>query len=258
MGDFTGVGGVVTGAGSGIGRAVALALAQKGAQVLAVDLNADSVQQTSLMAAGLEGRILPHVADVTVTSEIKRYVDRCVRECGNLSFFHNNAGVGGTHKSIIESDEGDWNRTLDIMLRSYFVALKHVLPVMKQQGRGSIVHTGSILSLKGSLNRSDYVTAKHGLLGLTKTAAAEVARDGIRINLICPGPVDTRLQSASEKMTSPDDPTIERRRLEQATPMGRYAQPEEIADLVVYLLSPGSSGYLTGAVIAVDGGLMAV
>lgn len=258
MGDFDGLGGIVTGAASGIGRAVTLALAGEGASVLAVDIDSKGLNDTVSLGTGLPGNIVPHTADVTIGSEVRGYVEKCMQEFGSLRFFHNNAGIIGASKSIIDTTEEEWDNGIRIMLRSFFLGLKYVLPVMKDHGGGSIVDTGSCLSLKGAVNRSDYVTAKHGILGLTKTAAAEVAAEGIRVNLICPGATATPMMDESERLLFPEDPTIERRRIEQGTPMGRYGRPEEIANLVLYLLSPESAAYLTGAVISIDGGLMTV
>ncbi len=257
MDDFDGLSGIVTGAGSNIGRAVTLRLAELGGNVLAVDLNESTAQETAELASEMRGTVLPHKADCTSGVEVKGYVDACLAKFGAIDFFHNNAGIVGVHKSIIDTTEEEWDRGMSIMLRSFFLGLHHVLPVMKAAGKGAVVNTGSLLSLKAAPNRSDYVVAKHGVMALSKTAAAEVAKDGIKVNCICPGPIEGPMMAESERLCNPDDPGFERRRFEQGTPMGRYGRTDEIADLVSYLLLP-KVAYLTGAAIPIDGGIMTV
>jgi NAD(P)-dependent dehydrogenase (short-subunit alcohol dehydrogenase family) len=120
-----------------------------------------------------------------------------------------------------------------------------------------VVNTGSLLSLKAAPNRSDYVASKHAVLGLTRSAAAEYAKDGIKVNCICPGPIETPLMERSERLVNPTDPEFERRRFEQGTPIGRYGKPEEIAEVVAFLLSP-KVPYMTGAAVVVDGGILTI
>lgn len=251
---FEGRSAIVTGAGSGIGRAVALGLAARGAQVLAVDINLDAAQET----AGLsEGTILAHRADVSQSSEVREYAATAASRHGAPTAFFNNAGVEGVHRSIADTTEEEWLRTVGVNLHGVFWGLKHVLPLMRQAGGGAVVNTGSILSLKAAPDRSDYVATKHAVLGLTKSAASEVAKDGIKVNCICPGPVDTPLMTRSEILVNPEDPGYERTRFETGTPLGRYASPGEITELVLFLLRPDIS-YLTGSAVNIDGGIMAV
>jgi NAD(P)-dependent dehydrogenase (short-subunit alcohol dehydrogenase family) len=257
MGLLDGLGGIVTGAGSGIGRAVTIRLAQEGGSVLAVDMNLDAVDETASKGKDSPGKIIPFKADVTISSEVRAYVDQAMKEFGNLRFFHNNAGVGGVHKSIIDTSEEEWDQVMNINLRSYFLGMKYVLPAMKSSGGGAIVITGSVLSLKAAPNRSDYVVTKHAVLGLARSAASEAAKDGIKVNCIGPGPIEGPLMAQSERLVNPDDPEFERTRFEMATPMGRYGKPEEVADLAAFLLSP-QTPYLTGAFISIDGGITAV
>ena len=145
-----------------------------------------------------------------------------------------------------------------INLRSAFLGLKHVMRAMIDQGRGgTIVNTGSVLSLKAAPGRGDYTVAKHGVAGLTRTAAAEGAPHGIRVNCICPGPIDTPLMAESERLVNPDDPGWERRRFEEGTPLGRYGRPEEVGEAVSWLLSDRVP-YMTGSLVVLDGGILAV
>lgn len=256
---FTGMGGAVTGAGSGIGRAVALRLAAAGGNVLAVDIDEDAARETATLASGTLGEIRPFRADVRDSGQVAEYIAATREHFGDrhLAFFHNNAGVEGVHKTIEETTEDEWDAILDINLRSAFIALHHVIPAMRACGGGSILNTASLLSFKAAPGRADYTVSKHAIVGLTRTAASEVAEDGIRVNAICPGPIDTPLMERSERLVNPDDPVFERQRFEQGTPLGRYGRPEEIAELAAFLLQPGGD-YLTGACIAIDGGLSAV
>jgi NAD(P)-dependent dehydrogenase (short-subunit alcohol dehydrogenase family) len=176
---------------------------------------------------------------------------------GPPTLFFNNAGVEGVHRSILETDPADWLRVIDINLNSMFWGLQAVLPYMKAEGAGAVVNTGSILSLKSAPDRSDYAVTKHAVLGLTRSAASEMAAHGIRVNCLCPGPVETPLMRRSELLVNPDDPDFERHRFEQGTPIGRYAQPREIAETVMFLLR-GDIGYQTGAAVVIDGGITSV
>lgn len=245
---------IVTGAGSGIGRAVTLALAAAGDRVLAVDRNLESAEETAKLASGT---VVAHRSDVSDPDQVAGYLAAALEQHGPPQKFFNNAGVEGVHRSIEETSVEDWLAVTAVNLHGVFYGLKHVLPVMRARGGGAIVNTGSILSLKAAADRSDYVTTKHAVLGLTRSAAAEGAPHGIRVNCICPGPIDTPLMSRSEVLVNPDDPAFERDRFVSGTPVGRYGTPVEIAELVLHLLRP-DLGYHTGSAIAIDGGITAV
>jgi len=245
---------IVTGAGSGLGRAATLALAAEGATVLGVDLRPDAVAE--LRPEG--GRVVAHRADVTRADDVGAYVARAGDELGGVDLFFNNAGVGGFHKDLVDLEDDEWDAHMAINLRSPFLGLKHVMRAMIAQGRGgSIVNTGSLLSLKAAPGRGDYTVAKHGVAGLTRTAAAEGARHGIRVNCVCPGPIDTPLMAESERLVNPADPGFERRRFETGTPLGRYGRPEEVGETVSWLLSDRVP-YMTGSLVVLDGGILAV
>jgi NAD(P)-dependent dehydrogenase (short-subunit alcohol dehydrogenase family) len=245
---------IVTGAGSGLGRAAALTLAGEGATVLGVDLRPETVEALEPAA----GRIVAHGADVTDAAEVRAYVTRARDELGGVDRFFNNAGVGGSHKDLVDLEDDEWDAHMAINLRSAFLGLKHVMRAMIAQGRGgSIVNTGSLLSFKAAPGRGDYTVAKHGVAGLTRTAAAEGARHGIRVNCVCPGPIDTPLMAESERLVNPDDPGWERRRFEEGTPLGRYGRPEEVGETVSWLLSDRVP-YMTGSLVVLDGGILTV
>jgi NAD(P)-dependent dehydrogenase (short-subunit alcohol dehydrogenase family) len=256
MGEFEGLGGIVTGAGSGIGRAVALRLVGAGGSVLAVDLSDDGLESVADEASDLPGRLVAHQADVSEADQVRAYAERAASEFDRLWFFHNNAGVEGAHKEIVDTPIESWRKIMAINVDSFFFGMKFVLPHLRDGG-GAVVVSGSLLSAKAAPGRVDYTVSKHAVLGLARTAASEHAKDGIKVNCICPGPIDTPLMDRSEHLTNPGDPTLERKRFESGTPMGRYGTAEEIAEVVAFLLAPRVQ-YMTGAVVAVDGGLSSV
>lgn len=254
MYDFHARTGIVTGAGSGIGRSVTLVLAAAGATVLAVGRREQPLEDLVSATRDSDGTVVPFIADVTDEAAVRAYVERA-GELGPVTFFFNNAGVGGAHKSIVDMTMEELDDCMGVNFRAAFMGVKYVLPAMKRAGGGQIVNNGSLLSMKGGFNRADYTVSKHAVLGLTKAAAAENARDNIQVNIVCPGPVDTPLQALSERMVNPDDPGFERRRYDTIIPMGRYGEPKEVADTVMFLLS-GTVPYLTGTEIVIDGGFI--
>jgi len=256
---FDGRSAIVTGAGSGIGKAVTLALAAAGAKVVAVDIDGDAAKATADEAIANEATasVVPHRADVADRAQVFGYVEAATAEHGAPVLFFNNAGVEGVHKSIVDTDPADWLRVIDVNLNSMFWGLQAVLPHMKAQGAGAVVNTGSILSLKSAPDRSDYAVTKHAVLGLTRSAASEMAAHGVRINCLCPGPIETPLMRRSEMLVNPDDPDWERRRFEEGTPIGRYASTREIAETVLFLLR-GDVAYQTGSAVVIDGGITSV
>jgi NAD(P)-dependent dehydrogenase (short-subunit alcohol dehydrogenase family) len=248
---------LVTGAAGGIGRAVCLRLAAAGAHVLAVDLSRAGLDDVVSSAGGLDGRVVSLEADVTDPAEVDGAVRQTVREFGKLELLHANAGLVGPHTSIEDTTLEDWRRAVALNLDAVFYALKYGMPAIRSAGGGAIVITGSILSLKAAPRGADYTATKHGVLGLARTAASEGAAHGISVNCICPGPIETQMMSLSERLMDPSDPGAERQRFHSTIPMGRYGSPNEIAELVCFLLSRRVP-YLTGAAVAVDGGLTAV
>jgi len=182
MAELEGAGVVVTGAAAGIGRATVLRLVRDGATVLAVDVDEAGLGTLEGQAAPGPGRVLGHRADVTVGDEVAGYVGRAREELPSLRGFFNNAGIEGVHKDLADTSEEEWDRTMAINLRAVFLGLKHVLAAMADEGGGSIVNTGSILSLKAAPGRADYVVSKHAVLGLTRSAACEGASRGVQVN----------------------------------------------------------------------------
>lgn len=243
---------LVTGGGSGIGQATALAFARAGAQVVVVDIDPDGGQATLALirAAGGENPSFIH-ADVTQAAAVEAMVAETVARYGRLDWAHNNAGIPSGGASLVDLTEAAWDRMMAVNLKSVWLCLKFELRQMLRQGNGAIVNTSSIAGLVGLRNRGDYVTAKHGIIGLTRTAALEVAQQGLRVNAVCPGYVRTPLVESVLRR----EPEHEARML-AAEPVGRLGTPEEVAAAVLWLCSDAAS-FVTGHALAVDGAFLA-
>jgi NAD(P)-dependent dehydrogenase (short-subunit alcohol dehydrogenase family) len=252
--DFTGKVAVVTGAGGGIGRAAVLALAVAGAKVMAVDLNREQGEETARLAEQMNGEVRFLNADVSQSEDVKRYVsETLVFFGGRVDIFLNNAGWQGAVAPLTEYSDDIFDQVMGVNVRGTYLGLKHVLPVMQRQRSGAIVNTASIAAYIGTRNLAPYTASKHAVLGLTKAAALEVARQGIRINAVCPGPVDTEMLRDIEANQAPADVEALRRKRTSGIPDGRYALPEEVANLMLYLVSDLST-HITGQGLLINGG----
>jgi len=247
--NFEGKIGLITGGGAGIGLAVAEGFLKGGGKVAIVD-NAPSVIET---AKGLGNNAIGIVADVSKSDDVQAYVKATLEAFGRIDCFCNSAGIEGKIAPTAEYDEAVWDRIIAVNLTGTFLGLRHVLPVMIAQGSGSVVNMASSAGVIGTPRMPAYTASKHGVIGLTKTAAGEVGRQGIRINAVCPGPTDTRMIRSIESMINPGDPESVRGTYKSAIPTGRYSTPDEIANVVLFLLSDLASS-VTAAHYIVDGG----
>ena len=253
--DFTGKIAIVTGAGGGIGQAVSLGLSKAGAKVVVVDLNRELGAETAGKIKEQGGESLFVAADVSRSDQVMNYVDEAKRAYGRIDVFMNNAAWEGLIKPITEYPDDVFDQVVAVNLRGVFLGLKYVLRVMIDQGSGAVVNTASIGAYIGSRNLAPYIASKHGVMGLTKTAALEVARKGIRVNAVCPGPVDTPMIRAIEEGQAPGEAQRLRQQRASVIPDGRYALPEEVANLMLYLASDLAS-HITGQGIQINGGIL--
>jgi 3alpha(or 20beta)-hydroxysteroid dehydrogenase len=251
--DFTGKVAIVTGAGGGIGRAVSLALADAGARVLAVDLSADSGRQTEAQVVKAGGVAKFVGADVSRAEDVANYVAAAREAWGRIDVFMNNAAWQGSILPLVDTPDELFDKVMAINVRGVFLGLKHVLPVMLAQRSGAVVNTASLGAYIGVRNLAPYAASKHAVLGLTRSAALEVARKGIRVNAVCPGPVDTPMIREIEAGQAPGSSQSLREQRAASIPDGRYALPEEVAQLMLYLCSELSS-HITGQGIQINGG----
>lgn len=240
---------LVTGAGSGIGRATALAFAESEARVVVSDVNEASGAETVALIEAAGGTALFQRCDVSQADEVKALVARTVEAYGRLDYAHNNAGVNSVTQS--EWDDEVWSRSLAINLTGVMLCMREQIPAMLSSGGGAIVNTSSINGLTGNPSQPAYVASKHGVIGLTRMAALKHARDNIRVNAVCPGVIETAMTAAVA--ARPEIKAI----MENMTPMGRMGQPEEIAAAVVWLCSDQAS-FVTGHPMVIDGGAIAI
>jgi NAD(P)-dependent dehydrogenase (short-subunit alcohol dehydrogenase family) len=251
--DFSGKVALVTGGGNGIGRAACIGFAKGGAKVVVVDRDGAAAEATAGIVRQAGGEALAVTADVTKSADVKAYVKATLDKYGRIDCFFNNAGIEGKVAPIAEYDEAVFDAVIGVNVKGVFLGLRHVLPEMIRQGGGSVVNTASVAGLVGTPGMPAYVASKHAVIGLTKTAAGEVARQGVRVNAVCPGPVDTRMIHSLEQQLSPGDPAAVEKRYQQALPTGRYSTVEEIANMVLFLCSDLASN-TTGGQFVVDSG----
>ena len=248
MGDFDGKVAIVTGAASGIGRASARLFAQRGASVVVADIDATGGAETAKIVNDDGGRAVFQETDVAKPDEVERMVLRAVGEFGRLDFAHNNAGIAGAGAPIPDYPLHEWYRGIDVMLNGVFLGMRFEIPAILASGGGAIVNTASGAGLIGFPGMSAYVAAKHGVIGLTKTAALEFGAQGVRINAICPGHILTPLLGPDTDDRRPE--------LSRRIPLGRLGTSEEITEMVVWLCSDRAA-FTTGAALLADGGRLA-
>ena len=241
---------LVMGGGAGTGRATALAFANEGAKVVVADINEDGGRETleQLQAQGTEGLFVK--ADMGVTTDIQHVIEQTHQAFGGLHLVSNNAALGTPNKPVTDLTEKEWDRCMGVTLRGVWLCMKHQLPLIEASGGGAIVNVASVSGIRGEVFQSAYAAAKGGVITLSKATAAEYAKRGIRINTVCPGGINSGgMQFYLDKMPEMREKTL------NAHAMGRLAEPEEIADAVVYLCSDRAS-FITGHDLVVDGGVM--
>lgn len=241
---------IVTGAGSGIGRAIAARLSAEGARLVLADLDETAIRN---VASELDGEALVQQADVTRAADMEALVSRVAGEWGGLDVMVNNAGVG-TAATAPDTSEEDYDRMMDVCVRGTFLGMKYAIPAIRDSGGGSVINMSSIAALVGLNDRAIYCAAKGAILAMTRASAIDHIEEGVRVNCIAPGTVDTPW--IGRITAGYDDPEEARARMEARQPHGRFVQPEEIAAMAAYLAS-GESGSVVGACMVVDGGMTA-
>jgi NAD(P)-dependent dehydrogenase (short-subunit alcohol dehydrogenase family) len=250
-GTLTGKVALVTGGASGIGRATALAFAREGAKLVIADINEEGGQQTVHMITENGGEAIFVQVDVPNATAVEAMINKTMETYGRLDCAHNNAGIaGGGRVLTAEYAEETWHQVIAVNLTGVWLCMKYEIPQMLSQGSGAIVNTASVAGLIGGRGLAAYVASKHGVVGLTKTAALEYATQGIRVNCVCPGVIHTPMTARGLS-----DPEL-RTRIIASEPIGRVGTPEEIAEAVVWLCSDAAS-FVTGHTMTVDGGMVA-
>jgi NAD(P)-dependent dehydrogenase (short-subunit alcohol dehydrogenase family) len=243
---------LVTGGGSGIGRATSLLLAAQGARIMIADYVPEGAEKTVAMIKEAGGAASCVAADVSVSKQVEMMVNKTVETYGRIDGAFNNAGIEGRMGTdTATASEENFDRTIAINLKGVFLCMKYEIPQMLKQGGGAIVNTASIAGLVGFEGNSAYNASKHGVIGLTKTAALEYAQKNIRVNCVCPGVIQTPMVARIM-----DSGQMDERDLMAGEPVGRLGQPTEIGEGVVWLLSEASS-FVTGHSLIIDGGWVA-
>ena len=242
---------LVTGAGSGIGRATALVFAREGAKVVVADIVVEGGQETVQQIEVAGGEAIFVKADVSQAADVETLITQTVETYGRLDCAFNNAGIEGGMKLTIDCTKEEFDRTIAVNLTGVWLCMKYEIQQMLSQGSGAIVNTASAAGLVGFPSLPDYVASKHGVVGLTKTAALEYAKSGIRVNAVCPGVIQTPMVERGAQLSPGFDELAV-----SMEPVGRFGQPSEIGEAVVWLCSDAAS-FVTGHPMVVDGGLVA-
>ena len=251
---------IVTGAGSGIGSATALALASRGARIAAVDINAASAGATADAIRKAGGVAASYAADVSRAADVETAVTAAVRDLGPIEIMVNNAGVLDGYFNVDELDESTWRKVIDIDLTGVFLCCKRVLAEMLPRGRGRIINMASVAGLGGTGGGAAYIAAKHAIVGLTRQMAVVYSPRGITVNCVCPGAIPTGLRANSQAILGPDVPDMSQRgvavnddQVRALVPAGHRGAASDIANAVCFLASDDAS-YVTGHTLVVDGG----
>ncbi|WP_394120243.1 SDR family oxidoreductase [Planococcus donghaensis] len=246
---------IITGGGSGLGRAAAISIAGLGGKLVLVDMNKDSLEETKkqILEAEAEAEIELIEANVTNEEDVRNYVQITMDIFGRIDGFFNNAGIEGKQNLTEEYGSDEFEKVVNVNLNGVFYGMKYVLKVMKQQGYGSIVNTASVGGIRGVGNQSGYAASKHGVVGLTRNSAIEYGEFGVSINAIAPGAIMTPMVEGSLKQMAGDDWEAAGKEFVSVNPMKRFGKPEEVGNLVAFLLSDAAK-FINASVIPIDGG----
>jgi NAD(P)-dependent dehydrogenase (short-subunit alcohol dehydrogenase family) len=255
MSDLKGKAIIVTGGAGSIGHATACVLAKQGANLLLVDIDGDKLASRRADVAAFGTKVETFRADVSQSDQVQGYVKAAQQAFGRIDGLFNNAGTEGKVASIESYDESEFDRLIAVNLRSIFLGMRHVIPLMLAQGGGAVVNTGSIASERGLAGACAYNATKHGVIGLTRTAAADVGPRGVRVNAVQPGVIDTPLLEAMLKTLFNGDVELGKRTLGKIAPQERIGQPAEVGEVVAFLLSARAS-FVNGAAWTMDGGAL--
>ena len=244
---------VVTGAATGIGRAVALAFAVEGAKVVLADVNRDATEETlgAIVADGGKGIMV--IADVSNGADAGRIASEAVAAYGGIDYLVASAGIQ-TYGTVVDTDEDTWDRTLAVNLKGIYLAAKYCIPEMIMRGGGAIVNVASVQGLMSQPNVAAYAASKGAIIAMTRTMALDHAKDKVRVNSLCPGSIDTPLLRFAADTYNPDDPDAAIAEWGKLHPLGRVGQPSEMAEVALFLVSDAAS-FMTGATVVADGGL---
>ena len=245
---------IVTGGGSGVGRATALMFAAQGARVLIGGRRRESLEETRSLAANLSGHIEVQQVDVLDAGSVREIVSRSVKEWGGLDFLFNNAGNNAQGRPLADVDEESFDRTIGIHAKGVFLGMKYAIPAMIDSGGGAIVNMSSIAGVAGMASNSEYCAAMAAVIGLTKAAAVDYARFGIRVNAVCPGAHETEIL---REFISRFTPEQWQERVDRVYPTRRIGRPEEVASVVLFLASAAASN-IHGVALPIDGGYLAL
>lgn len=246
---------IITGGGSGLGRAAAMSIAKQGGKLVLVDMSKDGLEESKkeILAAASDAQIETVEANVTNEEDVKNYVDFTIRKFGKIDGFFNNAGIEGKQNLTEEYGSDEFEKVINVNLNGVFYGMKYVLKVMKEQGYGSIVNTASVGGIRGVGNQSGYAASKHGVVGLTRNSGVEYGEFGISINAIAPGAIMTPMVEGSLKQMAGDNWEAAGKEFVSVNPMKRFGKPEEVGNLVAFLLSDAAK-FINASVIPIDGG----
>lgn len=246
---------LITGGGSGLGQATAIRLAKEGAKLSLVDLNEKGLEDTKqkVLEVAPNTEVLLITANVAKEEEVQNYVNQTVEKFGKIDGFFNNAGIEGKQNITENFGVDEFEKVINVNLNGVFYGLKYVLKVMSEQGYGSIVNTASVGGIRGVGNQSGYAASKHGVVGLTRNSAVEYGELGITVNAIAPGAIMTPMVEASLRQLDPDNPEEAGKAFVSVNPMKRFGKPEEVANVVAFLLSDEAT-FVNAAVVNIDGG----